>query len=85
MRKKAPKPLKGETPKPPKEKKPKPPKKEKSDEDYARMLQDFLQHLQSIGPVIFSPQQRGSLTHGLNWLTTYGQWSEARWIQELGL
>ena len=55
------------------------------DEIDVKMLQHFLRHLKSIGPVIFSPQQKESLTHGLNWLTTYSQWSEAQWIRKLDL
>lgn len=81
---KTPKPLKEETPDeetPDEETQ----DEETKDEIDVKMLQHFLRHLKSIGPVIFSPQQKESLTHGLNWLTTYSQWSEAQWIRKLDL
>lgn len=76
---KTPKPLKEETPDEETQ------DEETKDEIDVKMLQHFLRHLKSIGPVIFSPQQKESLTHGLNWLTTYSQWSEAQWIRKLDL
>ncbi|KAJ5788826.1 uncharacterized protein N7518_005837 [Penicillium psychrosexuale] len=52
---------------------------------YVRVITNFLRHLQSRGPVVFSSQQMESLASGLDWLTKYGRWDQEQWVLELGL